>query len=137
MKEYELTLISQSNLQEEELNSLLQGLSSFIQDKEGILEKQDVKRNVQLPAPIQKHVVGTLATLKFQLAETAVEDLAKKAKEHKGVLRTFLTIFKKPKVMKVPTFTPRPAPVHVSEEPKMTTEEIDKQLEEIFKDKNV
>lgn len=138
MKDYELTLVIQSSATEEALNSLLQNLTALIQEKEGILEKQDVRKNVSLPAGIQKQNAASVAVLKFKAREEAIEPLEKKTKEEKIVLRAMVTKFQKPKAVRVPSFSPlkHPAQAQAEEGQKMSAEEIDKQLEEIFKEPN-
>lgn len=134
MKDYELTLISQTNLPEEAFQGLLQGLSSWIQGKEGILEKQDTKRNVPLLAPIQKHAVGNMAVLRFKMNEEAILELEKRVKEEKPLLRAMLTKFRRQKAAKIPTFR-KQVQTAPAQEPKLSPEEIDKELEQIFQEK--
>ncbi|MBI2113163.1 MAG: 30S ribosomal protein S6 [Candidatus Wildermuthbacteria bacterium] len=135
MKDYELTLISQTNLPEEAFQGLLQALSSWIQSKEGIVEKQDSRRNIPLLSPIQKHPTGNMVVLKFKMNEEAAPELEKRVKEEKSVLRSMLTKFRKPKAQRVPTFRKQAQAAPLTE-PKLSPEEIDKELEQIFKEPN-
>lgn len=138
MKDYELTLIVPHDTTEDALHAFLQDLSTWIQGKEGIVEKQDIKKNVALLSPIQKHTLAYVATFKFKAQEPMIEELQKKVKDEKLVIRAMVTKFHKQKAVRIPSFSPLKSsstPV-AKEAQKMTTEEIDKQLEEIFKEKD-
>ncbi|MBI1984954.1 MAG: 30S ribosomal protein S6 [Candidatus Wildermuthbacteria bacterium] len=138
MKDYELTLVIKSDTTEDAQNSLLQGIAALIQEKGGILEKQDVKKNVFLPSAIQKQNTAVIAVLKFKAPQEIIEGLEKRVKEEKTVLRAMITKFQKPKAVRIPSFSPlrHPVAAQTEEGQKMSAEEIDKQLEEIFKEPN-
>lgn len=151
MRNYELTLIFRADLGAEQLTQAMEGVISFLQDKGGILLSQDVKGKKALLAPIKSHKEGVFATIKFAMDASHMQDLEKYLKENATILRFLCLIsisrkvkYKTPHL--VPTIgstpqTPREQ-AHGSETqtPKEETEtraidlgEIDKKLEEIFK----
>ncbi len=126
MKTYELTLILQPELVQEALNKLIQDIASFIQEKGGLLERQELKGR-------QKK--GILTVLAFSLRQEEIEALNKKIKGEKGVVRSMMLVAHR-HIEKVPTVYPKAKVTQekpMLEEVKLTVEEIDKKLEEIFK----
>lgn len=128
MKNYELSLILAPELMGETLTKALQNIIGFIQDKGGLLEKQKIKG---------KQRNGILAILAFSLKQEEIENLNKKIKDEKQILRSMVTITPRRKTQ-VPTLAKQTAQpisaLKTPEEEKLSVEDIDKKLEEIFKD---
>jgi len=122
MKNYELTLILSSELDGEALNKIIQDIAAFIQEKGGLLKSQELRG---------KQRQGILALLVFSLNPEALESIQKKLKEEKQILRSMLTIAQR-KRAETPTLQTAPK-IAESEQPRMSVEDIDKKLEEIFK----
>ncbi len=122
MKNYELTLILKPELDGEALNKTIQTVAAFIQEKGGFLEKQELRG---------KQRQGILAVLAFSLGAEEIESIQKRIKEEKQIFRSMLIIAPKKRTQ---TPTIQTAPKIVSQEqPRMSVEDIDKKLEEIFK----
>ena len=145
MRNYELTLILAADLAEEQVNDILQGISSFLQEQGGILGIQDIKGKRRLLAPIEKSKEGYVIVLKFGIAAGHVEALEKHLKEQTQILRYMLLIAPQyVKKMATPRIAPTPVAVAATtteespiEEPATDKEAIDKQLEEIFNEEEV
>ena|SRR3989338_6812185 len=141
MRNYELTLIFKADLGAEQFTQAVENVVSLIQGKGGILLSQDSKGKKALLAPIKKHKEGIISVLKFTMDASHVQDLEKHLKEDAKVLRflCLIAISRKSKD-KVPHLVPSlGSAVHVPQEQKETETksidlgEIDKKLEEIFK----
>lgn len=151
MRNYELTLIFNADLGTEQLTQAIEGVISFLQDKGGILMSQDVKGKKALLAPIKGHKEGIVATLKFAMDASHMQDLEKYLKENTTILRFLCLIsisrkvkYKTPHLVPSLSSTPQ-APreqtfASETQTPREETEtraidlgEIDKKLEEIFK----
>lgn len=121
MRNYELTLVFSDEAQEEKLQELLGEIAGFVQGKGGLLGRQQVRREGKAP-------IGVLScTL---LAETLPE-IEKLLKAKKEVVR-FMLAKAVSYAQETPVLTKPMA--QVSEEPKVAIEDIDKKLEEIFKE---
>ena len=128
MKNYELTLILKNDLTNEALNTLLQGISALIQEKGGLLEKQEIKG---------KREKGTLVALVFSLKPEEIENLQKKIKDEKGIVRFMIMVAPRhraqtPALRTLGTEKSYPTETKEEETVKLTAEDIDKKLEEIF-----
>ncbi|GEM_PF-1607348 len=142
MRNYELTLILDSNLVAEQLTQSMESIVSFLQGKGGILLSQDTKGKKALLAPIKKHKEGIVAVLKFTMDASRIEDMEKHLKENTKILRflCLLSISRKSRD-KTPHIVPSlgSMPQTPREHQKETESkiidlgEIDKKLEEIFK----
>ena len=141
MRNYELTLIFDASLGTEQLTQALEGVVVFLQGKGGIMLSQDVKGKKALLAPIKKHKEGILAMLKFTMDASHMQDLEKYLKENAQVLRSLCLISISRKVKyKTPHLVPSLASVlpalgkqEETATQKIDLGEIDKKLEEIFK----
>lgn len=141
MRNYELTLILDPNLGAEELTYTLEALVSFVQGKGGILLSQENKGKKALLAPIKNHAEGIVAVLKFTMDATHIADLEKQLKENAKVLRFLCLIAVSRKAKdKTPHLVPSlasmpqtPREQEATETKPMDLGEIDKKLEEIFK----
>ena len=151
MRNYELTCILDANLANEELARALESIIAFIQGKGGILLSQDVKGKKELLAPIKSHREGTVAVLRFTMDASHVGDMEKHLKENTKVLRSLCLIARTRRTKdKTPHLVPSlgsSAPTlreqsfgseaqdrrENTETKPMDLGEIDKKLEEIFK----
>ena len=135
MKLYELTYLIPSDLADEELKTFSQKIDNFVQTEEGIVKKASSLMKRKLGYLIEKKEVVYLATLNFQLNPEKIENLEKKLKAEKSILRYIILGKKVPKAIKVPiklkTLPPKPS--RKAEKPKkVELKEIEKKLEEIL-----
>ena len=123
MKNYELTLIVSSD-------DVLSRIGPKIQESDGIISKEEMKSN-------------TVAVIVFTMQPEKLEQLQTILKEDAGVERHMLLVKPRRKVQKVPTITPTiqttisatsDLPPVTGTEGKIEIGEIDKKLEEIFKE---
>jgi ribosomal protein S6 len=159
MRNYSVSLIFEPILTEQAVNDMLQQFASFIQDKGGILGEQHIRGKRPLLAPIHKHREGYLAVLSFTLSPEHLTEFKTYCKEQKGLLRFLLAKpakkakVKQKKIMyaqpisssvatnaeKQATESPVSEPVAQpkqasSDEERIDLKDIDKKLEEIFKE---
>jgi len=161
MRNYDIAFIFSPLLDEPSLNDALSRLASFVQEKGGILGNQHIKGKRPLLAPIGKHKEGFLATLSFTLIPEHLEAFEKYCKEQKDILRFLVAKHIRHAQKAQPTIArPHPTPVlataagetltpvteaesnekparsasQTSGEEKIDLEDIDKKLEEIFKE---
>ncbi|MBI2123786.1 MAG: 30S ribosomal protein S6 [Candidatus Wildermuthbacteria bacterium] len=145
MRNYELTLIFKPDLGPEQLTLAVENVVSLLQGKGGILLSQDSKGRKALLAPIKSHKEGIVMVLKFTMDASHMQDLEKYLKENMQVLRflCLISVSRKSKD-KTPHLVPSlgstiqaPREQEESEAKPMDLGEIDKKLEEIFKDANI
>lgn len=136
MRNYELTLILSPEKSESETNDIFQKLIAFIQDKGGILEKQNITPKRKLGVPIKKKDQGVLATLSFNIAQENLSEIEKAIKENLDVLRYMISkknpiriMKKRMKKIETPILS---SATQEKKEPKAEVKDIDKKLEEIF-----
>lgn len=120
MRNYELTLIFSPEIVEEKIQELLGELAGFLQGKGALLGKQWARRE-------GKARVGVLG---FTVSPEVLPEVEQLLKEKKEVLRFMLSIAPS-KSLETPVMV-KPAP-QIAEEQKVSMEDIDKKLEEIFK----
>lgn len=141
MRNYELTLIFTADLGAEQLTLAQEDVISFVQGKGGILLSQDIKGKKALLAPIKNRKEGIVAVLKFTMDASHMQDLEKYLKENANILRflCLLSISRKVK-NKTPHLVPSlgsvlqaPREREAAGTQKIDLGEIDKKLEEIFK----
>lgn len=141
MRNYELTLVFTADLAAEQLTQSLESVISFIRGKGGILLSQDIKGKKALLAPIKKHKEGLVSALKFAMDASHMQDLEKYLKENTKILRSLCIISITRKVKnKTPHLVQSLASIPQTPREREETEtktidlgEIDKKLEEIFK----
>ena len=137
MRNYDLTLIFSPLLAPEEANDLFQQFVSFVQEQGGILGDQRLLGKKPLLAPIRHAKEGYLAVITFSLGEEKLLNVEKKCKETQQILRFFIVkqvkrvIRKKGRVAPTPEIATAPAQ---KKEEKIDLQDIDKKLEEIFKE---
>lgn len=151
MKNYELTSILRADLSSEQLTQAQESVISFIQSKGGILLNQDIKGKKPLPARVKDQKEGVVSVLKFTMDASHMQDLEKYLREHAQILRflCLISISRKvknrtphlvpslggtPQVAQGQSFNLEPQDRKEATETKtMDLGEIDKKLEEIFK----
>ncbi|MBI1971599.1 MAG: 30S ribosomal protein S6 [Candidatus Wildermuthbacteria bacterium] len=132
MKSYQLTLLLSPVLNEEELAQTIQKATSVVQELGGIIEKQDMPKRIALGASIQKQGEAHVCTVSFAVEEQSIPQLQQSLKRVPALLRCMVQEAKKIAAKRVPAMH-KMAPARPIEEPKVAPEEIDKKLEEIFK----
>lgn len=136
MKNYELTYLISSELSEEEIKSLPEGVSSLIQNEGGIVSDSTLPSRKKLAYPIQKQTQAFLAVLIFSMKEENVIEFEKKLKLENKIIRYLLTIKPKKTVSRKETrvsdFKAREKQTINTEEKKVELKEIEKKLEEIL-----
>lgn len=134
MKNYELTYLISSELQEEEAKQLQGKIISFMQEDEGILVKENWPFRKKLAYPVKKQSQAYLAVLEFQLEPEKLANLEKKLKLENQILR-YLMLFKPPvKKTEITSLTRKSIVIteKLEKEKKVELKEIEKKLEEIL-----
>ncbi len=136
MRNYDLTLVFSPLLAEGEANDIFQRFVSFVQEQGGILGDQRLLGKKPLLAPIRGAKEGYLAIVTFSLGEEKLPSLVKECKENAQVLRFFILkqVKKTKKARVTPVSTPTPILAEEKKEEKIDLNDIDKKLEEIFKE---
>ena len=134
MRNYELTLIVSPEISEGAVNDIIGKVTTQIQEEGGIISKEEVLGRRKLPSFIQKHPSGYLTLVSFSMQPEQLTGVEKTIKEEKQILRHML-LSKPLKVREIPTITTKTPTTKTAEsEEKINIEDIDKKLEEIFKD---
>lgn len=129
MKLYELTYLISPELSEEELKVLQEKINSFIQEEGGILNKIDFSsKKILLSYPIRKKRESFLASLNFCLEPEKIENLEKKLKAEKSLLRYLILTKKIQKKVSVSI----PKKLTKGRKPKVELKELEKKLDEIL-----
>jgi len=136
MRNYELTLLFKTDLTESELQELLGKIASMLQDEGALIISQDSKGKRVLGAPIKKHSEAELAVVKFALDPQKLEGIEKSLRAKESILRFTLLSYtpQKAKERTIAKTVATPVTHEVTEEEKVEIGDIDKKLEEIFKD---
>jgi ribosomal protein S6 len=142
MRNYELTLLLGATLTEAELQAALGETAGILQDQGALIMTQGVVGKRFLPAAVKKHQEVHLVLFRFNLDPGKVEVLEKNLRDNQRILRHSLLSYL-PKKTKEPVMA-KAAPLLDSQQTEPQTEEskadlkdIDKKLEEIFKDENL
>ena len=134
MRNYELTLIVSPEISEGAVDDIIGKVTTQIQEEGGIISKEEVLGRRKLPSFIQKHPSGYLTLVSFSMQPEQLTGVEKTIKEEKQILRHML-LSKPLKVREIPTITTKTPTTKTAEsEEKINIEDIDKKLEEIFKD---
>jgi small subunit ribosomal protein S6 len=99
MKLYELSLIINPELKEEEANRISQEIISLIQEKGGILDNLREIKLINLAYPIQKKERGFFSSFSFYFKPEETNLLDKELKNNKNILR-YLLVKKEPSRLK-------------------------------------
>ena len=136
MRNYELTLLLKADLVESELQELLGEIASMLQDEGALIMSQDSKGKRALPASLKKHSEAELAVVKFALDPQKLGGVEKSLKAKENILRFALLSYlpKKARERTIAQTISAPAIGEPTEEEKVEIGDIDKKLEEIFKD---
>jgi len=136
MRNYELTLLLKADLRESELQKLLGEIASMLQDEGALITSQDSKGRRTLPALVKKHSEAELAVVKFALDPQKLVGIEKSLRAKENILRFALLSYipQKAKERTIAKTVATPAVKETTEEQKVEIGDIDKKLEEIFKD---
>ncbi|XOB40325.1 MAG: 30S ribosomal protein S6 [Candidatus Nealsonbacteria bacterium] len=128
MKSYQSTYLISSLLSQEEVKSLEERIKSFIIKEEGLINQVNFPVKKWLAYPIKKEKEALIFDLTFNLKPERLENLEKKIKSEKQILRYL--ILKKKLLKKKVLKTPRR--LKIKTKPKVELKEIEKKLEEIL-----
>ena len=136
MRNYELTLLLKTDLTESELQELTGEIASMLQDEGALMISQNNKGKRALGAPVKKHSEAMLVVLKFVLDPQKLEGVEKNLRNKESILRFALLSYlpKKAKEHTIAKTAAAPITQGPTEEEKVEIGDIDKKLEEIFKD---
>ena len=139
MRNYELTLLLKADLMESELQELLGEIASILQDEGALIMSQDSKGKRALPVLLKKQSEAELAVWKFALDPQKLEGVVKNLKAKEKILRFTLLSYtpQRAKERIVAKTIATPITHEPTEEEKVEIGDIDKKLEEIFKDDNL
>ncbi|XOA42815.1 MAG: 30S ribosomal protein S6 [Candidatus Nealsonbacteria bacterium] len=131
MKIYEFTYLIHPDISNEDINSLQNKIESFIKEEKGSIIKTNPPVKKRLAYSIKKNKEAFLTDLTFSLEPEKLNNLNKKIKSEKKILRYL--IFKK-KILKKKLLVPYKRKVKPKVKPKVKVElkEIEKKLEEIL-----
>jgi len=94
---YQLTFLILSELTQEEGEIFFEKIETLIKEEGEILAKESLEK-IKLAYPIEKKNEAFLASLDFEAQEDKIENLKRKIKEEKNILR-YLLIKKKKEVV--------------------------------------
>jgi small subunit ribosomal protein S6 len=136
MRNYELTLLAKADITGPQLQELFGEVISLLQDAGALIMGQDSKGKRSLGSPIQERHEAELAVVKFSLDPQKLKDVEKNLKTKDAILRFALLLYMPRKADKHAIATPAAlsAAHQEPEEQKVEIGDIDKKLEEIFKD---
>ena len=138
MRNYELTLLLKASVDESSLQGLLGEIASMLQDEGALIITQDIKGKRALLAPVKKHSEAQLAVIKFTMDPQKIESMDTNLKNKESILRFALLTYTpqkaKERLIAKPVATPAIAKEEPAEVEKVEIGDIDKKLEEIFKD---
>ncbi len=142
MKYYELACLISPNLSEQELNSFSEKINSLVQEQGAILDKILPEKKIVLGSPIKKNTSAFFKILTFNLNPEKLNDLGKKLKDNKEILRYSILNIKKPSKEKQTIFQRPVKPKKLVSEPikiqaskgKVELKDIDKKLKEILEE---
>lgn len=111
----------------------------MLQDEGALIMSQDSKGRRALLAPVQKHSEAELAVVKFALDPKKLEGVEKSLRAKENILRFALLSYtpQKAKERIIAKTVATSITKEPTEEEKVEIGDIDKKLEEIFKDDNL
>jgi len=130
MKYYELACLISPNLSEQELNSFSEKINSLVQEQGAILDKILPEKKIVLGSPIEKNTSAFFKILTFNLNPEKLNDLGKKLKDNKEILR--YSIISRHQV-KSEKLVSKPIKIKASKA-KVELKDIDKKLKEILEE---
>jgi ribosomal protein S6 len=135
MKYYELAYLITPLLTEEEVKAFQGQISALIQTEGGILGENITMRRL-LAYPIKGQTQAYFTVLTFQLNVEKIQDIEKKLKVEKQILRYLILIGKKPRITSRPEgvipISRKEEKAAPKKEKKVELLEIEKKLEEIL-----
>lgn len=142
-KSYELTCIISGRLEEAEMNKTAENLTHIIKENDGKITAMTPPGSVNLGYPIKEEQKGYMAIFVFNYNGKKAGEIKNKAEKLQGVLRCFLATKRPPRIFNI---RPKPKIAAIiekaepekkgkEEDQKVSLEEIDKKLEEIFNPK--
>ena len=140
MRNYEHTILFSPLLTEEEVQGKLGKIGSQIQEQGGILERQNMLGKRRLGEAIGKHQEAYLGIVNFFANPDQQEQVNKALREEEAIIRILpLTkrVYKQTVKQTKPARAKEPEASSLEEgkdENKVTIQEIDKKLEEIFRE---
>ncbi|OHA65980.1 MAG: hypothetical protein A3D64_02755 [Candidatus Wildermuthbacteria bacterium RIFCSPHIGHO2_02_FULL_49_9] len=139
MRNYELALLLKVGVNESELQEFLGETTSLLQDAGALIMSQENKGKRFLLSPVKKHREAELAVVRFTLDPARLEGVAKNLKDKEKILRFILLSYLPRKARELTMAKAAAVPAHQEnlEEHRVEIEDIDKKLEEIFKDENL
>lgn len=130
MRIYQLTYLISADLSEEELRSFSEKITSLIQEEGGVINEVNGPKKKDLAYLIKKNKTAYLTNLTFYFPPEKLENLEKKLRGEKQILRYLIEKKKMAKRVAVP-IKPRlikPSPPKA----KVELKELEKKLEEIL-----
>ena len=91
MTRYELMVIVDPEIQEEELNGAVDRIKQVIADRGGSDETTEVQGRRRLAYPIKAKTDGTMVVSRFDMSGDAIAALTTTLRTNENHLRTFLT----------------------------------------------
>lgn len=136
MKFYQLTYLISPNLTKEDLKKIETGIITFLQEQGGILDKINSPVEKKLGYLIKKQNVAFLTILNFYLEQGKILQLEEKLKSEPEILRYLILLKNKTKVRSSRKEFHQLADKKPKKKQKEKVElkEIEKKLEEIFKE---
>jgi len=128
MKYYELTLLIDLDVSEEEIKSIQEKINATISKNGGILNETNLPIRKNLSRSIERKREALIFDIDFHLEPSKIEDLAKELKTEKKILRYLILSKKAEKTLKTKAIRRRIRPK------RMEITEIDQKLDEILKE---
>lgn len=134
MTNYELTYLISPELSEEQMQTISQGVISYIEEQGGVLSGVQGKPLKKfLGHPIEDHTMAYVGTLKFSLPSEKTKSLEEKLKQEKQILRIMLITKPEKEKLNFRKIRKKFVPSNVVKKQKIELKEIDKKIEEILK----
>ncbi len=138
MRKYELTVLISPDLNEEEVRSVENGLTSLIEEKGSLIGLSNPEKKELGYVIEKKHQKAYIANIKFKLDPSVTTEFENKLKEKKEILRHILLTREGEEKFQKETRR-RKKPVEISSEPsspakqkKVELGDIDKKIDEIL-----
>ncbi len=125
MRKYQLTFLLPPNLKEEEIKKIQEGLNFLIKKEGGVLENSEIIGRKKLAYKIKKEEEAIFCNLEFCLLAEKLEELEKKLKSEKEILRYLILSKGEKREIKMPK------PKKIKKE-KVEISEIEEKLKEIL-----
>lgn len=129
MKNYELTYLIPASLTEEEQKRITEDVTSFIQNKGGVLKEGGMPIKRVLPQRIKQYGEVFSVSIYFYASPDKMQEIQQKLKAEKEIIRFMLAIKETPSAQK-------PVRKKIKEEPqkKVDLKDIEDKIEQILKE---